>query len=206
MAGIGLYGVFYAKATIADGALTGYQGAKSMGKAISASFEPGSDGNDNHLWANNAIAESDAAAAAGGTLTVTLDRLTEEAHEDLFGLTKKEESVNVGDSPVTGTGYDYTGNEQSAAVGVAFIRWRQEDQSRAFHEAVIFSHCTFHEPDESFETYDADNGVEWQTPELEATVAGGTSTGTFPWRKKYTFPTQEAAVAFIKNYFAAKEE
>lgn len=206
MAGIGLYGVFYAKATITDGALSGYEGVKTMGDAISANFESGADGNDKNLWANNAIAETDAAAAAGGKLTLTLDRLTEEAHEDLFGLTKKEEKVNVGESPVTGTGYDYTGDEQSSVVGVAFIRWNQIKQSRAFHEAVIYSHCTFHEPDESSKTYDKDSGVEWQTPELEATVAGGTSTGNFPWRKKYTFPTQEAAVAFIKQYFAAKEE
>lgn len=206
MAGIGLYGVFYAKASIKDGAITGFQGAKRMGDAISANYEPGSNGNDKNLWANNAIAETDAAAAAGGTLTVTLDRLTEEAHEDIFGLTKKEEQVNVGDSPVTGTGYDYTGDEQASVVGVAFIRWNQVKQSRAFHEAVIYSHCTFHEPKDSSKTYDRDGGVEWQTPELEATVAGTTSTGKFPWRKKYTFPTQEAAIEFIKQYFAAKEE
>lgn len=206
MAGIGLYGVFYAKATIEDGVITGYQGSKMMGSALSASFEAGSNSKDNNLWANNAIAESDAAAAAGGTLTVNLDRLTEEAHEDIFGLTKKEEQVNVGDSPVTGTGFDYTGDEQAAVVGVAFIRWNQIKQSRKYHEAVIYSHCTFHEPDEDSKTYNNDDGIEWQTPELEATVAGGTSTGSFPWRKKYTFPTQEAAIEFIKQYFAAKEE
>lgn len=202
MAGIGLYGVYYSKATVTDGVLTGYQGVKTMGKAVSANFEA-ADSNDNNLWANNAIAETDAAAAAGGTLTVTLDRLTEDAHEDLFGLEKKTEKVTIGETEVTGTGFDYTGDEQNAAVGVAFIRWKQENQSRALHEAVIFSYCTFHEGSEEFETYDGDDGVEWKTPELEAIVSGGATTGAYPWRKKYTFPTQEAAVAFITAYFAA---
>ena len=38
MAGIGMYGVYYSKATIANGVVTGYAGVQAMGKAISASF------------------------------------------------------------------------------------------------------------------------------------------------------------------------
>ena len=67
MAGIGLYGVYYSKATIADGVVTGYAGVQQMGKAISASFEQ-TEPNDNPLFANNGIAEHDSHAGSGGTV------------------------------------------------------------------------------------------------------------------------------------------
>lgn len=202
MAGIGLYGVYYSKGTITDGVLSGYTGANTMGKAISASYE-NAESNDNRLWANNSVAETDASAGAGGTLTLTLDRLLAAAQVDLFGLTSKTATVTVGGDEVEGTGFDDTGAETANAVGVAFIRWKQENNSRAIYEAVIYSYCTFAEPTEEMQTYDGDNGVEWQTPELTATVSGPSVTGTYPWRKRYTFPSQAAAVQFITDYFAA---
>ena len=86
MAGIGMYGVFYAKAVVKNGIVTGYTGGtKLMGKAISAGFEP-STPEDNPLYANNGEAENDSSGASGGTLTLTLDRLTMDAAADLYGL------------------------------------------------------------------------------------------------------------------------
>ena len=200
MAGIGLYGVYYALGTITDGVLTGYNGVKQMGKAISANFEP-VDVDDNPLYANNAIAETDASAAAGGTLTLTLDKLVSTAQTDLFGLTSTTVTVTVGTSTSTGTGFDDTGSETANVVGVAFISQKQESQDRNIHEAIIFSHCTFSSPSEEYTTLG--ESVEWQTPEIEATVAGGAVTGTYPWRKRYRFDNQAAAVQFITEYFAA---
>ena len=59
MAGIGIYGIFYAKATLTDGSVTGYTGGtKLLGEAIDASFEPNqSEGNP--LYANNRVQEND---------------------------------------------------------------------------------------------------------------------------------------------------
>ena len=71
---------------ITDGVLTGFSGVQQMGKAISANFTP-VDANSNPLYANNGIAERDAAAGAGGELSVTLDRISRAAMADLFGLT-----------------------------------------------------------------------------------------------------------------------
>lgn len=194
MAGIGLYGVYYSKAVIEDGILTGYSGVETMGKAISASFEP-ADAGGNPLYANNGIAERDAAGGAGGTLTLTLDRLNADAAADLFGLTK----VTEGD----GTGFNFTGNELAAPVGVAFIRWSQIENVRTYHEAVIYSYVTFAPTTEDFATME--DTVDWQTPELEGTVSGGAVTGALPWAKKFTFETQEDAIDFITDYFAAGE-
>lgn len=196
MAGIGLYGVYYSKAVLTDGILTGYSGVEQMGKAISASFEP-ADVDDNPLYANNGIAERDAAASSGGTLSLTLDRLTQDAYADLFGLTEASETAGA----ATGTGFNYTGDEVYAPVGVAFVRWAQEDNDRNHHQAVIYSYVTFSPPSEEAQTMG--ESVEWQTPEIEGTVSGGTVTGALPWKKVFDFDTQADAIAFITAYFAA---
>ena len=103
MAGIGLYGVYYSKATLTSGVPTSYGTVKTMGKAISATFEPAETGG-NPLYANNSIAETDAALVAGGTLTLTLDRLTMEARGDLFGLTMTTTTITVS-TGVTASGF-----------------------------------------------------------------------------------------------------
>lgn len=203
MAGIGLYGVYYSKATLTNGVITAYTGVETMGKAIAANFAPEGNSADNRLWANNAIAEVDASQNAGGTLTVTLDRLKIDAAEDLFGLTKTTKSVTIGGTTTTGTGFSYSGNEVANPVGVAFIRWHQEENSRAVYEAVVYSYCTFSMPSEDAATYDGDAGISWQTPELEATITAGPATGTYPWRMKYTFATEAEAIQFITDCFSA---
>lgn len=200
MAGIGLYGVYYSQGTYEDGVLSHYNGVKTMGKAISATFTPQEAG-DSKLYANNAVSETDAQAGAGGTLGLTLDKLLSAAYVDLFGLTEKTKTVTVGTTTATGKGYDYTGNEQSNAVGVAFIRQRQEAQDRDIHEAVIFSAVTFKTPTDEYNTLG--ETVEWQTPSIEGDVTAGASIGTFPWMQRYTFPTQAAAIQFITDFFAA---
>lgn len=201
MAGIGLYGVYYSKGVITDGVLTGYSGVHQMGKAISATFEP-AETDDNPLYANNGIAERDASASSGGTLTLTLDRLSEDAYADLFGLTKK--TITVEPTPgagFTGTGFDYEGDELSAPVGVAFIRWAQEDNNRAHHQAVIFSYVTFTPPSDEYQT--KGESVEWQTPEIEGTVSGSAVTGSLPWKRVFDFTSQADAITFIQQTFAA---
>ena len=202
MAGIGMYGVYYSKATIANGVVTGYAGVQTMGKAISASFEPNTP-DDNPLYANNAVAENDSSGASGGTLTLTLDRLTQEAAADLYGLTVEDVEVTVGDTPgkqVEGTALKYTGNEQSAPVGVAFIRQNQVDGVRN-HEVILYRRATFSMPAHSAQTMG--ESIEWQTPEIEASVMGLEGDGTNAWFEQVIFPTREAAIAYITKYFAA---
>lgn len=202
MAGIGLYGVYYAKATVEDGVVTGYTGGlKTMGKAISASFEPTTP-DDNPLYANNAVAENDASGASGGTLTLTLDRLTQAAAADMFGLTVQDVQVTVGTSPgetVKGTSLKYTGNEQSAPLGVAFIRMNQEDGVRN-HEVIIYRRVMFSMP--SMEAETMGEAIEWQTPEIEGTVTGLEGDGTNAWFEQAVFPSQAAAIAYITAYLS----
>ena len=199
MAGIGMYGVFYAKCAKKDGVVTGYTGGvKTMGNAVSASFEP-SNPDDNPLYAKNHIVENDSSGASGGSLTLTLDRLTQDAAADLFGLKVEEVKVKVGDEPgeeVTGKALKYTGGEQSAPVGVAFVRAHQIDGSRDHHEVVLYREATFAAPKDSAKTME--DKIEWQKPEISGTVAGRDAEGN-PWYQSVMFPTQAAAIAYINE-------
>ena len=196
MAKIGMYGVYYAKAVVKDGIVTGYTGGvKMMGKAISADFSP-STPDDNPLYANNSVAENDSSGASGGTLKTTLDRLTMEAAADLYGLEVKEVTVEVDGQQVKGMSLDYTGMEQSAPVGVAYIRMNQEDGVRS-HEVVYYRRAVYSMPGEKAQT--KGEKIEWQTPELEAAVSGMEGDGTKPWYRSVVFPTQAAAIAFIEQ-------
>lgn len=201
MAKIGMYGVYYAKAVVKDGVVTGYTGgAKMMGKAISAEFSP-SKPDDNPLYANNGVSENDSSGASGGTLKNTLDRLTMEAAADLFGLTVKTVKVTVDGQEVEGKSLDYTGLEQSAPVGAAYIRMNQEDDVRS-HEVVFYRRVVYSMPTEKAQT--KGEKIEWQTPELEATVFGLEGDGSNPWYRSVVFPTQAAAIAFIEEQLGEK--
>lgn len=196
MAGIGLYGVYYSPATLSDGSVVSYTGAKTMGKAISASFEP-TEGDQNVLYANNGIAETDGVIAVGGTLSLTLDRLKEAAIADLFNVTAQSYSVTISGTTTTGSGFSFDGSETAAVVGVAFIRQKQEDQVRT-HEVIIFGAVTFDYPSEEFETMG--ESIEWQTPELTGTVTNNLT--SLPWKISATFATQAEAEQFIEDTFA----
>lgn len=203
MAGIGMYGVYYSKCVIANGVVTGFSGLETMGKAISANFEPNVP-DDNPLYANNAIAETDTSGASGGTLTLTLDRLTQDAAADLYGLTADTVQVTVGSpgAEETGNRLKYTGLEQSAPVGVAFIRQNQEDGVRK-HEVVIYRRVAFSMPTETAQTMG--ESIEWQTPEIEGTVYGQEGDGTNAWYESVVFDTQAAAIQYITKYFQSDD-
>lgn len=203
MAGIGMYGVYYAKCLKTDGVTTGYTGGvKMMGKAISASFTPANP-EENPLYANNGVAENDSSSASGGTLDMTLDRLKQDAAADLYGLTVTEVTANVGETAVKGRALKYYGNEQSAPVGVAFVRMHQEDGMRN-HEVVLYRSVTFGMPAQDAQT--KGESIEWQTPEISGTVQGLEGDGSEPWFESVVFPSQDAALEYIYDRFKESTE
>lgn len=200
MAGIGLYGVFYSKCVKENGVTIGYDEAvKMMGKAVSAEFDANTP-EDNPLYANNGVAENDASSGSGGTLSLTLDRMTLETHSDLYGTAVQQVTVTIGDTPVDGTEIVYKGDEVSVPVGSAYIKLHQEDGER-LHEVVFYREVLYSRPGDSAETMG--ESVEWQTPEIEGTVAGLQGEGTEPWYRISRWPTQAAAIAYIYSLFGA---
>lgn len=200
MAGIGLYGVFYSKCVKNGGVTTGYDGdVKMMGKAISAGFEPNTP-EDNPLYANNGIGENDYSTGSGGTVTMTLDRLTLDTAADLFGTTVREVEVTVGGQTVKGKEIAYKGDEVSAPVGAAYIKMQQEDGVRS-HEVVFYREVEMSRPSEDAQTMG--ETLEWQTPEVSGIVAGMQGDGSHPWYRASRWPSQEAAIAYVFQLFGS---
>lgn len=198
MAAIGMYGVYYAKCVKNEGVTTGYSGGvKQLGKAISANFSP-KNPEDNPLYANNSVAENDSSSASGGTITMTLDRLTQAAAADLYGVTVEEVTVSVGETSVTGKALKYKGNEQSVPVGVAYVRMHQQDGVRS-HEVVLYRSVTFSMPEDDAQTMG--ETIEWQTPEISGIVDGLEGDGSESWHDKVVFPSQDAALEYIYAKF-----
>lgn len=201
MAGIGIYGVFYAKCVKSGGVVTGYDGeVKLMGKAISANFEANTP-EDNPLYANNSVAENDISSGSGGTLTNVLDRMSLETASDLYGTTVEEVEATVGDKPFEGQEITYKGLETSTPVGVAYIRQHQEDGVRS-HEVVFYREVVYTRPGEDAETMG--RTITWKTPSITGTVSGMQGDGSEPWYRISRWDTQEAAIAYIFNLFGAE--
>jgi len=199
MAGIGMYGVFCAKCKKENGITTGYTGGiQQPGLAIAATFSPTTP-SDNPLYANNRIAENDTSSGSGGTLNMTMDRLTREAAAALFGMTLETVRVSVGDKTVEGTALRRFGTEQSAPVGVAYIKSHQIDNNRDHHEVVFYRSVTFPIPEDVANTME--KAIEWQQVTLEGTVDGLEGDGTAPWFESVEFPSQDAALEYIYSTF-----
>ena len=94
-----------------------------------------------------------------------------------------------------GTSLKYTGNEQSAPLGVAFIRMNQEDGVRN-HEVIIYRRVMFSMP--SMEAQTMGESIEWQTPELTGTIMRDDS-AKHTWKMEATFTTEAQAEAYIKD-------
>ena len=110
MATIGVSKPYYALYQ-SEGGTVSYQGGGLMGRAVelSASIEAGEE---NNLYADNMVVESDS-SFAGGTLTITTDDLLQEASKVLLGL--KTNEVTVGEEKVTELVYDDEDHHQEKA-------------------------------------------------------------------------------------------
>lgn len=198
MAGKGLYGVFFKKCIKTNGVVTGYDGSVAlMGKAVAATFTPKTP-EENPLYANNAIAENDTSSGSGGTLALTLDRMTLEVAAALYGTTAKDVSVEANGETVSGKEIEYMGLETSVPVGTAYIKLHQEDGVPR-HEVMFYREGAFSRPADSARTMGA--SVEWQTPEVTGNIMGMQGDGSEPWWRDSSWPTQEAAIAYIFQLF-----
>lgn len=191
MAVIGLskpyYGVYSASGTTVS-----YASGAVMGKATEANIEIDTT-EDNNLYADNAIAETDR-SFAGGTLTLSTDDLSQEVSKAILGLT---EQAITGIDGVTDTSVKeliYDDTQSTPYLGVGFIvkkkvggvyKWR----------AVVLTKVMFSVPADSATTQG--ESIEWQVPELSATIMRDDS-ATHMWKREATFTTEAQAEAYIK--------
>lgn len=192
MAIIGLSKPYYAVYG-ATGTTVSYSNGAVMGKATEANIEIDTS-EDNNLYADNGIAETDR-QFTGGTLTLSTDELSQEVSKAILGL--KEQSIGtiegVTDESVQELIYDET--QSTPYLGVGFIvkkvvsgitKWR----------GVVLTKVMFSVPNDAATTQG--ESIEWQVPELSATIMRDDS-ATHMWKREATFTTEAQAEAYIKD-------
>lgn len=191
MAVIGLskpyYGIYSA-----TGNAVSYANGAVMGKATEANIEIDTT-EDNNLYADNAIAETDR-SFAGGTLTLSTDDLSQEVTKAILGLT---ENTITGIEGVTDTSVKelvYDDTQTTPYLGVGFIVKKKVGGAYKWR-AVVLSKVMFSVPADAATTQG--ESIEWQVPELSATIMRDDS-ATHMWKREATFTTEAQAEAYIK--------
>ena len=191
MAVIGLskpyYGIYSA-----TGNAGSYANGAVMGKATEANIEIDTT-EDNNLYADNAIAETDR-SFAGGTLTLSTDDLSQDVAKAILGLT---ENTITGIEGVTDTSVKelvYDDTQTTPYLGVGFIVKKKVGGAYKWR-AVVLSKVMFSVPADAATTQG--ESIEWQVPELSATIMRDDSE-THMWKREATFTTEAQAEAYIK--------
>lgn len=191
MAVIGLskpyYGIYSA-----TGNAVSYANGAVMGKATEANIEIDTT-EDNNLYADNAIAETDR-SFAGGTLTLSTDDLSQEVAKAILGLTENAITgiEGVTDTSVKELVYDDTQN--TPYLGVGFIIKKKVGGAYKWR-GVVLCKVMFSVPADAATTQG--ESIEWQVPELSATIMRDDS-ATHMWKREATFTTEAQAEAYIK--------
>lgn len=191
MATIGLSKPYYAKYSYDE--LTGkasYSDGGLMGKLVEMSNEPETT-EDSNLYADNGIAESER-AFSGGSVSFTTDHFTQEVTKTILGV--KEESVTV-DGATDATELIFDDDANAPYLGVGYIIKGKKNGEHVWRGVVLLK-VMFSIPSESATTQG--ESIEWQTPELSATIMKSDE-GAHPWRRQADFKTEAAADAYIRQ-------
>ena len=178
MANIGLTNIWWANLTEALDGTASYDGAKSLGKAVSASVSVSN--NDAKLYGDDALAESDTSFSNG---TVT------------FGVTDDDDSIFA---PLLGHSLNEgevvkKSSDSAPYVGVGRIVTKMVNGAYKY-KVEFLSKVKFSEPSRDETT--KGESIEFATPSIEgivATLADGT------WNKSKQFSTKADALTYLQG-------
>lgn len=189
MATIGVSKPYFGKYVNTDGEIT-YTGGAVFAKAIefSASIE---SGDDNNLYADNGIAESDR-SFGGGSISVTTDEISQTAAAAILGITAR--TITVGSNTnVTELVYD----DDMTAPDLGFGIIIKKKVSGAYkYRAVFLRKIKFNIPEDAATTQG--ETIEWQTPTIDGTIMRDDSP-KHAWKSEVTVDTEADAEAYIKQ-------
>ena len=182
MAKIGLNNFYYSKLTEAPDGTPTFDGAKSLGKAVSASVSISN--NSATLYADDALAESDT-SFQNGTITLGVDDERDATFADLLGHT-----ITDGGEVIKNV------NDIAPYVAIARIVVKMVNNVRLYKVEVLYK-VKFSEPSQDDNT--KGESVEFATSSIEGTIA---SLANGNWSDTKTFATKAEAIAYILGLFA----
>lgn len=191
MATIGLSKPYYAIYAEAGGVVS-YSDGAVMGKATEANISIETT-EDNNLYGDNGLAETDR-RFANGTLTLSTTDLSQEVSKAILGLT--EQTITgvdgVTDTSVKELVYDDT--QVTPYLGVGFIIKKKVNGAYKWR-GVVLPKIMFSVPEDAATTQG--ESIEWQTPELTGAIMRDDS-ATHVWKRESTFSSEAQAEAYIK--------
>ena len=169
-----------------------------MGRGVSLSLEIDT-ADDNNFYANNIVAETESSQFTSGSVTITVDGLSNDAATMIFGLPTPE-NVEVGEEQVSMQGY---GELNAPYVGYGCVRRTQENGVVKFWP-LILPKIKFNVPSEEMAT--AEDQIDWQTQELTATVLRDDTTAK-NWKRISAegMDTEDEAYAAVKAILGGGE-
>lgn len=177
-----------AKYAESDGVVT-YSNAMRLARGVSVSAETDSSDNNN-FYADNIIAESDAGTFSGGTVTLTVDGLFQDAEKLIQGL----HAANTAGFLV------YDDNQAAPYVGVGFVI-KYMSEGVTYYTPVIFTKTRAGQLAISAETQG--ESIDWQTAEVPFSIFKD-DTSAHAWKMVGGDLADEAsAEAAIKTFFNA---
>lgn len=192
MAIIGLSKPYIATYVNNNGTVT-YSARTVLGKYTNLDLSLDS-ADENILYADNGPAESDS-QFSGGTVTVTTDDLLAAAFKTALGLTEQAISTTVTTATPKWMVFDDSQNAPYFALGGVIKK-----KANGAYKWVCFvlEKIKFRNPDLSVATQG--ETIEWQTPELEATILRSDASG-HPWFRMSTeLDSEEDAIAILEDY------
>lgn len=191
MAIIGLSKPYYAIYS-ATGSVVSYSDGGLLGKAVELSMElEGADANI--LYADNGPAES-ASQFAGGTLTITTDDLLPEPTAAILGLTLQAIDNDEINTP-TPKELVFGDSQVIPYVGFGVIVKKQQSNATKWM-AIVYPKIQFSNP--GIEATTQGETIEWQTPELSATIMRDDTTA-HNWCRHALLDSEADAEAYVKG-------
>lgn len=191
MATIGLSKPYYAIYAEAGGVVS-YSDGAVMGKATEANISIETT-EDNNLYGDNGLAETDR-RFANGTLTLSTTDLSQEVSKAILGLTEQAITGVDGVMDISVKELVYDDTQVTPYLGVGFIIKKKVNGAYKWR-GVVLPKVMFSVPEDAATTQG--ESIEWQTPELTGTIMRDDS-ATHVWKKEATFTTEAQAEAYIK--------
>ena len=183
---IGFSKPYVAKYSESGGAVA-YSNGQLLARGVSVSAEVDSSDNNN-FYADNIIAESDAGTFSGGTVTLTVDGLLQDAEKLIQGLN----AANTAGFLV------YNDDQATPYVGIGFII-KTMSEGVTYYTPVIFTKTRAGQLTVAAETQG--ESIDWQTAEIPFSIFKD-DTAKHAWKMVGGEVADEAtAEAAIKTFF-----
>lgn len=175
----------YVATYTAEGTTVTYAGGMPLARGVEVSIEPETT-DDNNFYCDNLIGESEAGVFNGGTMTLTVDGLKDEANKLIYGLPAK------GDDGW----YNYDNTQTIPFCGVGFVV-RVQEAGTVSYVPMVLTKVMFNEAGTNAAT--SEDQIDWQTQELTAQIFRDDS-ATQVWKKLgESVATEAAAEAKVKT-------